>query len=162
MTGQLRELGMRETDRVVIGSNMPTSEFPDVLEAGNGEKLYRHRDKELHDEVVYMLVPPVAKPDDPAEPAPQADDGTLKSALIGMGVDPAVAAMGVLIAEALGEQENLGEVDDLGDGESIVLMDKCPVLNITQLAEFIVNAQRSHKAALEAELKVLRDGLEGK
>jgi hypothetical protein len=149
MTQRLRDLGMRETDKVLIASNMPPDEFPDVLDGGNGEKLYRHRDKEIHDEVVYMLVPPVVKPDNPAEPKPEDHD-------------PAVLAMGMVIAEALAEQENLGDVDDLGDGESIVLLDRCPVLNITQLAEAIVKHQRSHKAALEAELKVLRDGLEGR
>lgn len=74
-----------------------------------GEKLYRRRDLEVHDEVVYSLKPTPTRPE--------------------------VVALAQKIAEALNEQDDLGDVDDLGDSESILLLSKAPVLNLVMLAE---------------------------
>ena len=41
-----------------------------------------------------------------------------------------------VIADEIARQGN--EVDNLGDNESVVLMDNCPTINLVQLAECII------------------------
>ena len=81
--------------------------------------MYRRPDLEIHDEVVYTVEPRLD-----------------------------VMALAEKIAFALGKQSNIGEVGNLGDGESVIFMDKLPVFNIVQLAEDLIevidNIKRDH------------------
>lgn len=77
------------------------------------------------------------KTDNPAEPNPK---------LVG----PSTHSLAILIAVEIAKQDN--EVDNLGDNESIVLMGKCPTINLVQLAEKIIEYQRTETATLERRI----------
>lgn len=49
-----------------------------------------------------------------------------------------VAQLAQFIAQVI-KKDN--DIDNLGDGESIVLVDKCPTINLTELAERILNRE---------------------
>lgn len=126
-----------EQRTVRMTSTYPSYMFPERV-TQNGKTIYRRPDLEVHDEIVYSTEP---RPD--------------------------VAELAQKIAQALAEQEGVGEVDDLGDGESIVFMDKCPTLNIVQLAEAMQHeidaAKRGHALeadALKAEIERLKIEIE--
>ena len=65
-----------------------------------------------------------------------------------------------MIAAAIGEQIGSDELDNLGDGESLVFMGKCPTLNIVQLAEAIEKHHAAERASLERRIAELKDQLE--
>ena len=65
-----------------------------------------------------------------------------------------------VIAAAIGEQIGSDELDNLGDGESLVFMGKCPTLNIVQLAEAIEKHHAAERASLERRIAELKDQLE--
>lgn len=83
--------------------------------------------------------------DHPAEPNP---------ALI----DKRIQALAILIAVELSHQRN--ELDNLGDNESVVLVGKCPVINLVQLAEKIDAHYKLDTVALEKRIEELKDELE--
>ncbi len=51
--------------------------------------------------------------------------------------------LAIVIADEIMLQQG-NETDNLGDGESIVLMGKMPVINLKQLAERIITYQRKY------------------
>lgn len=86
-------------------------------------------------------------PFDLAEPNPKLDDKHIQS-------------LAILIAVEIAKQDN--ELDNLGDNESVVLVGKCPTINLVQLAERIDEHYRSlpnmlttQIATLEAEIVTL-------
>lgn len=106
-------------------------EPPDVIER-NGQTFYRHRDKEIHDEIVYMTDKPT--------------------------LDARVQSLAIMIAVELAKQDS--EVDNLGDNESIVFVGKCPTINLVQLAEKINAYYKQDADALEKRLEEMQIELE--
>jgi hypothetical protein len=62
-------------------------------------------------------------------------------------------SIAILIAVEIAKQGN--EVDNLGDGESVVLMGKHPTINVMQLAEKIVEFDDTKTAALQRRIDEL-------
>jgi hypothetical protein len=52
------------------------------------------------------------------------------------------------------------ELDNLGDGESVVLMGKCPTINVVQLAEKIIMYRNTEAATLKHRIDELKAELE--
>ena len=66
-------------------------------------------------------------------------------------VDKRVQSLAILIAVELSHQRN--ELDNLGDNESVVLVGKCPTINLMQLAEKIDAHYKLDAAALEKRVR---------
>jgi hypothetical protein len=73
-------------------------------------------------------------------------------------VDKRVQSLAILIAVELSHQRN--ELDNLGDNESVVLVGKCPTINLMQLAEKIDVHYKLDAAALEKRIEELQTELE--
>ena len=89
------------------------------------------------------------------------DHGPFESVEAALGdpvIGPSIQSLGILIAVEIAKQDQ--EIDNLGDGESIVFMGKCPVLNVVQLAEKIIAYQATERATLERRIAELETELE--
>lgn len=64
-----------------------------------------------------------------------------------------IQSLAALIAVELSHQRN--ELDNLGDNESVVLVGKCPVINLVQLAEKIDAHYKLDPATLEKRIEDL-------
>ena len=81
------------------------------------------------------------------------DHGPFESVAEALGdpvIGPSIQSLAILIAVEIAKQDN--ELDNLGDGESVVFMGKCPTINLVQLAEKIVEYQRTERASLERRI----------
>lgn len=68
-------------------------------------------------------------------------------------VDAHIQSLAILIAVELAQQDN--ELDNLGDGESVVLMGKCPTINLVLLAEKINASRDTEVATLQRRIESL-------
>jgi hypothetical protein len=73
-------------------------------------------------------------------------------------VDPRVQSLAILLAVGFAQQGE--ELDNLGDGESVVFMGKCPTINVVQLAEKINEYHNIDVAALKSRIESLESELE--
>lgn len=81
---------------------------------------------------------------DPAEPNPKLSDPI---------IGPRIQSLAVFLAVEFAKQDN--ELDNLGDGESIVFMGKCPTINVVQLAEKIVEYHNTEAVTLQRRIDEL-------
>jgi hypothetical protein len=68
-------------------------------------------------------------------------------------VGPRIQSLAILIAVEIAKQDN--ELDNLGDGESVVFMGKCPTINLVQLAEKINTHRDTELATLQSRIEAL-------
>lgn len=73
-------------------------------------------------------------------------------------LSPRIQSLAIQIAVEIAKQDN--DVDNLGDGESIVLMSKCPTINLVQLAERIDYYREAEVMALQRRIESLELDLE--
>ena len=73
-------------------------------------------------------------------------------------IEKRIQSLAILIAVELSHQRN--ELDNLGDNESVVLVGKCPTINLVQLAEKIDAYYKLDAAALEKRIEELKLELE--
>lgn len=78
--------------------------------------------------------------------------------IIPIPVDPRVQSIAILVAVEFVKQGE--ELDNLGDGESVVFMGKCPTINVVQLAEKINEYHNIDVAALKSRIESLESELE--
>ena len=74
-------------------------------------------------------------------------------------VDARIQSLAILIAVGFAQQGE--ELDNLGDGESVVFMGKCPTINVVQLAEKINSEYHNTEVAtLKSRIEALESELE--
>jgi len=73
-------------------------------------------------------------------------------------VDPRIQSIAILIAVEFARQGE--ELDNLGDGESVVFMGKCPTINVVQLAEKIIGYHDTEMAPLQRRIDELESELQ--
>ena len=73
-------------------------------------------------------------------------------------VDPRVQSLAILLTVGFAQQGE--ELDNLGDGESVVFMGKCPTINVVQLAEKINEYHNTEVATLKSRIESLESELE--
>ena len=73
-------------------------------------------------------------------------------------VGPRIQSLAILIAAELAQQGE--ELDNLGDGESVVFMGQCPTINVVQLAERINALHDAEMGTLKYRIGELENDLE--
>jgi len=73
-------------------------------------------------------------------------------------IGPRIQSLAILIAVEFAKQGN--ELDNLGDGESVIFMGKCPTINVVQLAEKVEAHHNTELATLQHRIETLQNELE--